>query len=56
MSLSDARSCPWPIYTAIFQELNYRHDPKRTDAPDAPDEAFVLEQMELLRSQGIRVN
>lgn len=56
MSLTDARHCPWPIYTAMFQELNYRHDPDRDKGPDAPDEAFVLEQMELLKAQGVRVN
>lgn len=56
MSATEAYGCPWPKYTALFQEINYRHDPKRNDMPDAPDDAFVLSQMEYFRSQGVLVN
>lgn len=57
MSLGEANSLPLATYAGLFAEFNYRYDPDRDkNGAEPPPETFVLEQMRLLRTQGVTVN
>jgi hypothetical protein len=55
MSLAEAKALTLYEYGGLFSEFNFRHADVKKES-EAPDAAFVAQQMALLAETGVRIH